>query len=210
MDDYPSRNPLDMDKRSPKIDDSCVGCANLAVNASTELSLLMENIDRIEDLTAGADLVRLERDILTYIRRLGAMKLFRTCLSRAPLENAVVDSNFVEQENLSDKSRGSILVSSGKKEQRKLRRERASEKNSKKYAPQIHTKGRRHKIKKTSSFQRSGLRKNICLFGLKPRREVIARNESEMSMRVKVLLCFMNLNFFSSKLIKKDMFNEFS
>ncbi|KAJ8485142.1 hypothetical protein OPV22_017627 [Ensete ventricosum] len=188
-----SRICLDLDKQIPMMETSSAFLANLTVKAPLEFRLLMENIDRIEDLIAGADMVRLERDILTHIGSLRALKLFHTsCLSRALMGSTVVYSDFMVNKHLSDcpfelllnDKKGSTIVHSGKKEKRKLRRARAMEKASKISSPQIFLKGR-HKLKRSLLLQKTVSRKFLGHFESKNRREVIARNESEMSMGVK-------------------------
>ncbi|CAL9083400.1 unnamed protein product, partial [Musa textilis] len=192
LDKWSSRICLDLDKQIPMMEASSAFHANLTVKTPLEFNLLMENIDRIEDLIAGADMVNLERDILTHIGSLGALKLFHTsCLSKALMGSTVVYSDFMVNKHLSDcpfellldDKKGSTIVHSGKKEKRKLRRARAMEKASKMSSPQIFSKGR-HKLKRSLLLQKTVSRK-LGHFESKNRREVIARNESEMSMGVK-------------------------
>ncbi|CAL9049747.1 RNA polymerase sigma factor sigC-like [Musa acuminata AAA Group] len=193
LDGWSSRICLALDKQIPMMEASSAFHANLTVKTPLEFNLLMENIDRIEDLIAGADMVRLERDILTHIGRLGALKLFHTsCISRALMGSTVVYSDFMVNKHLSDcpseppldDKKGSTIVHSGKKEKRKLRRSRAMEKASKMSSPQIFSKGR-HLLKRSLLLEKTVSRKLLGHFESENRREVIARNESEMSMGVK-------------------------
>lgn len=180
--------------------------ANLTVKTPLEFNLLMENIDRIEDLIAGADMVRLERDILTHIGSLGALKLFHaSCISRALMGSTVVYSDFMVNKHLSDcpfelllnDKKGSTIIHSGKKEKRKLRRARAMEKASKMSSPQIFSQDR-HLLKRSLLLEKTVSRKLVGHFESKNRREVIARNESEMSMGVKVLIVLRGIEMLQS------------
>ncbi|XP_074584661.1 RNA polymerase sigma factor sigC isoform X2 [Curcuma longa] len=189
LDNCTSKICQDVAKQILKVEDSSFIHTNLTLKTAAELAILMENIDRIEDLIVGADTVRLERDILTHLRRLGAMKLFTTCFSKAFTETIIGSSNLVNKhldaypfELRFDEKKDSILVHSNKKEQRKKRRARRLEKVSRRSVLQIPTKSR-HKDELFSLHKR-GLGKFAGLSGSKER-EMIAKNESEMSMGVK-------------------------
>ncbi|KAK4742822.1 hypothetical protein SAY87_000823 [Trapa incisa] len=54
----------------------------LQVDPASHFSLLMENVDALEATISSMDLLKLEKDILQHLGRLGALKLFQTCMSK--------------------------------------------------------------------------------------------------------------------------------
>ncbi|XP_042402220.1 RNA polymerase sigma factor sigC-like isoform X2 [Zingiber officinale] len=189
LDNCTSKICQDVAKQILKGEDSSFIHTNLTLKTAAELALLMENIDRIEDLIVGADMIRLERDILTHLRRLGAMKLFTSCFSKAVTETIIWSSNLVNKhldaypfELRFDEKKDNIVVHSNKKEQRKKRRAQRLEKVSRRSVLQIPTEsGHKDEL---FSLRKRGLGNFAGLSGSK-KREVIAKNESEMSMGVK-------------------------
>lgn len=158
---------------------------NLQGRKASDFSILMENLDMLEATFSDSYVGRLEREILGQLERLGALKLFHACLSKTlksptffdfsdmptqlikqPLINETVDVHVAE-----------IVVRSRKKEERKSRRGRASQKASLLALPsKIIQKG---SLQKRPSNSRS-------------RRLTIAKNEAEMSRQLKVVSCFSN------------------
>ena len=170
-------------------EDTSAYVASLRSSSHLQFSLLMENVDKIEDILVGRDLVRLERDILVHIGKLGALKLFHACLSRTLMAPTAVNPNLLLTKHFRDdptdfpvgKQETTTIVRTGKKEQRKLRRMRASS-------------------KEVSKVQDSKVSALTALCGPKSssksrtRRSLIARNESEMSKGVKVFVFHVNYN----------------
>lgn len=162
------------------MEDSSVQVANLRPSSKLQFSYLLENLDRVEDILADTDLVRLERDILVQIGRLGAFKLFHACLIRTLAASSPVDPNILLSENFRGyltyfplgKQDVTTIVRSGKAEERKLRRTKAFSSRSEKVQDS-----------KVSCFTRSAWPKS---FPKSRSRSLIARNESEMSKGVKV------------------------
>ncbi|KAG1346661.1 putative RNA polymerase sigma factor sigC [Cocos nucifera] len=169
-------------------EDSSTYHARLKASSSLQYSLLMENLDRIEDVFAGTDLVRLQRDILVHIRRLGALKLFHACLSMTLIAPTADNSNSLHGEHSGGcslefpmgKQKHNIIAHSGKKKERKLRRRRALERASEMSA----LLGTSKKHCKTFSLP-TGLGKLNYSSESRKRRVLIASNESEMTRGVK-------------------------
>ncbi|KAF8407125.1 hypothetical protein HHK36_006250 [Tetracentron sinense] len=159
--------------------------ANLQSRKTSHFNLLMKNLDKIEESFAKSDLVRLEGDILVQLGKLGALKLFHACLSRTLKAPTVLDLSAPPTElckehlmtGATDDHRGSITVHSGRKQERKSMRERASEKAAKISAISSSTvhRGPQHPTFSTAKK----------LSNSKTRRLILARNESEMSRGVK-------------------------
>ncbi|CAM0953285.1 unnamed protein product [Alopecurus aequalis] len=110
-------------------------------SSSLEYNLLMQNIHVLESSLAGEDMVMLERDILVHMEQLGAMQWFNASRSRAkltrqtsseldfaPLGNVVEfdTATPLEEERTGDQ----LVIRSGRSQERKIRRTRASEKGS--------------------------------------------------------------------------------
>lgn len=171
---FDSSRPIAMTK------DASVCVASLRQSSSLQFSFLIENVDKIEDILAGADLVRLERDILVHIGKLGALKLFHACLSRTLTTSTYVNPNLLLGKNLRDdttdlhvgKQKTTAVVRTGRREERKLRRTKASLKRFEKMQDS-----------KTSSL--NVLARPKASSKSRSRRSLIARNESEMSKGVK-------------------------
>ncbi|KAK6912778.1 RNA polymerase sigma-70 region 4 [Dillenia turbinata] len=97
--------------------------------------LLMENLDMLEETFADSDVVWLEKEILGQLKMLGALKLFQACLSRS-LKTPTVSNMFdisnmriveCEAEGSVDAQIGKVIIHSGKREESRLRREKALE-----------------------------------------------------------------------------------
>lgn len=176
------RSNHDANEQTAEIDTSS------AAGNSSELGLLLENLNEVESIVCDADLVRLEREILVHIQRLGALKLFHACLSSTVSTSTATENEFLRDcptECLGKKPENEIVVHSGKKEQRKIRRAIASEKARKaKMAPLSYSK-RMGKVRVPSFLVPSGLSGNLDSTQAGKKRIVIASNEAEMSRGVK-------------------------
>ncbi|KAK9149405.1 hypothetical protein Scep_008162 [Stephania cephalantha] len=158
------------------------------VNGKSRYGLLMENIRKIEEIVADKDFIRLERDILTQIGTLGALKLFHVCLSRTlktpsfvPMPITVTDLPSVRaRDDAATDRAGRIIVRSRRKEERKSRRKRALEKATKIYG--LSAIKMISKVPKRASYSR--LKDSSSS---RSKRLVIARNESKMSKGIQDL-----------------------
>ncbi|XWS70281.1 hypothetical protein CRYUN_Cryun03dG0034700 [Craigia yunnanensis] len=163
-------------------------CTNQQACKTSHYSLLMENLEDLEETFVDSDVLRLEREILLQIGRLGALKLFNICLSRThkasnilDLSDVSADSGECNMNGLVDRQKDKVIVCSRKKKQRQKRRERTVENPtiiSTLLLPSntLHVRFQKPKI---SSAKR--------LSDSRRRRLIIARNEAEMSKRVKVV-----------------------
>ncbi|KAL6848762.1 hypothetical protein ACP4OV_021345 [Aristida adscensionis] len=158
-------------------------------NSNLEYSLLMQNLNELETSLAGEDLVMLERDILVHMKQLGALKSFDAPLSMATLDIltetsdesdcALIDKiiNFDPETPLEEQD-AEVIVRSGKSQERKLKRMRASEKCSRvsvKVSPR-----RSKKSRKSSSSQFISEWKNYP-----GRRRSIVREQSALLVTIK-------------------------
>ncbi|XP_020166992.1 RNA polymerase sigma factor sigC [Aegilops tauschii subsp. strangulata] len=105
---------------------------------SLEYNLLMQNIHVLQSSLAAQDLVVLERDILVHIEQLGALKWFNASRSSATITPTSLESDFALPWNdtefapvtpLDEQSDDDqlVVIRSGKSQERKLKRIRASE-----------------------------------------------------------------------------------
>ncbi|XVE97629.1 hypothetical protein REPUB_Repub03eG0035300 [Reevesia pubescens] len=154
---------------------------------ASRYSLLMENLDVLEETFVDTDVLRLEREIILQLGRLGALKLFDICLSRTHKASDILDLSDVpsasgecNMNDLVDGQKDKVIVSCRKKKQRRKRRERAVENTtiSAQLMPPNTLHGRFQKPKVSSARRMSDSRR---------RRLIIARNEAEMSKGVKVV-----------------------
>ncbi|XP_043707437.1 RNA polymerase sigma factor sigC [Telopea speciosissima] len=65
--------------------------ASLEESSTSRFSLLMENIEKIEEIFVNSKLVRLEREILVLLEKLGALKVFHMFLSRTIKTSTIHD-----------------------------------------------------------------------------------------------------------------------
>ncbi|XP_020265238.1 RNA polymerase sigma factor sigC isoform X2 [Asparagus officinalis] len=171
---YNSSSPINTMEDSP----ACVESLRRS-SSHIQFSLLMENLGEIEDILAGGDAVRLERDIMLHIGKLGALKLFRACLSRTLMAPTSINSDFLLTENFRgysssfplSRQEAPTIVRSGRSEERRLRRMRASSKRSEKV-----------KDPKVSAFTRWGGLEGPSESRSRP---FIARKEAQMAKGVK-------------------------
>ncbi|KAJ6698070.1 RNA polymerase SIGMA FACTOR SIGC [Salix purpurea] len=156
---------------------------------TSRFSFLLDNLDTLEKLVADLDAVRLERDILLQLGRLGALEFFNACLSSTLQTSNVLDLSAVHTENTGESKTdgmfddyiGKTVVRTGKKKERKFRRERAASDNGKKAASlSLPSKTVQNNLQKPSFVKRTSSSSG--------RRSSIARNEAKMSRGVKVAL----------------------
>ncbi|XP_072967130.1 RNA polymerase sigma factor sigC [Typha angustifolia] len=164
---------------------------SLSASNSLQFNLLMENLNKIEDILDGKDLVRLQRDILVHIRQLGALKLFHAYLSRTVTVPTVLESDFLLTEHFANchlefpvnEQKADVIVRTGKNEERKLRRQRASEKATR--LSYLTVSSKKLKAEKSTFSSPISVDEKAGLSALRSRRSALARNESEMSEGVK-------------------------
>ncbi|XP_062180616.1 uncharacterized protein LOC133885006 [Phragmites australis] len=114
-----------------------LGCTN----SNLQYSLLMQNLGELENSLAGKELAVLEKDIHVHIEQLGALKSFDASMSRATLDTLTHASHesdcslfdkiikFDPETPLKEEDT-EVIIRSGKNQERKLKRIRASEKGS--------------------------------------------------------------------------------
>nr|CAD1824058.1 unnamed protein product [Ananas comosus var. bracteatus] len=142
---------------------TAAAAAKLGAKSYLQFNLLMDNLHDVEDILSGTDLIMLERDILVHIKQLGALKLFRACLSRNFSVATTLESNFVETSF--DEHNDRVIVRTAKARERKLRRKGASE-----------------RVKEETTAL---LPSSVTYPGSRSKRASIAQNESKMSEGVK-------------------------
>lgn len=154
---------------------------------TSRISFLLDNLDTLEKLVADLDALKLERDILLQLGRLGALEFFNACLSRTLQTSNVLDLSAVPTENtgesktdgMLDDLTGKTVVRTGKKEERKFRRERAASDNGKKTTSlSLPSKTVQNNLQKPTFVKRTS--------NSSSRRSLIARNEAKMTRGVKV------------------------
>ena len=162
-------------------------------NSNLQYGLLMENLQALETSfsLAGKDLKMLEKDILVHIEHLGALGSFNASMSRATLDTLTQISHepdfslldkvikFDPETPLKEQD-AEVIVRSGKSQERKQKRMRASEKASK-ISVKINPR-RSKKSRKSSSSQFISEWKNYP-----GRRRTIVREQSSLLVTIKVL-----------------------
>jgi RNA polymerase sigma factor len=133
-------------------------------NSNLQYGLLMQNLEELEASLVEEELVTLERDVLVHIEQLGALKSsFGESMSTATLRTqtsyepdyALLDEIIInpDPETKADDDDTQVIVRSGKSEERKLKRMRASEKASGVVPVKLSNKRRPRKSRKSSSSQ---------------------------------------------------------
>uniref|UniRef100_A0A7N0RJC9 Sigma factor n=1 Tax=Kalanchoe fedtschenkoi TaxID=63787 RepID=A0A7N0RJC9_KALFE len=157
--------------------------------SASHYHLLLENLSILEETFTASQAIRLETDILVLLGRLGALKLFRICLSRtfngsASLELGDVllgDTEGQKNESpVSDDARN-VIVRSGKKEERKSRRKGSLEKLNKNAILSLPVE---YTPKKVGRPVISSSRKQI---NFKMKRSSLIKNEADIARGVKVV-----------------------
>ncbi|XP_031117976.1 RNA polymerase sigma factor sigC-like isoform X2 [Ipomoea triloba] len=159
----------------------------LESSKAKHFGFLMQNLEMLEHIFADSDGVRLERDILVQLERIGALELFHTCLERT-LKSST-SSNLtdvpielieeIQEDGLVNVNVDKSVVSSGKRQERESRRKRQP-KNTRgikvELLPKRFGDPRQPKL---SSGKKLGNSRNT--------RQNIAKNEIEMSIGIKVV-----------------------
>lgn len=148
----------------------------------SHFGVLMNNLSMLEKTFADSDVLRLENDILSQLDRLGALKLFHTCLSRTRSRpgNSSVSEDIEEHQmesHVNADQMAKIVVSSGKKEKRKAKRVKSSWNEKDFYLLPSNSKPK-HQHQNLSSPGKSSK-----YSGSRPK---VARNEAELTVGVKV------------------------
>ncbi|KAK9273309.1 hypothetical protein L1049_018116 [Liquidambar formosana] len=162
---------------------------SVQASKAPHFNLLMENLDILEETFADSNVVSLERDILVHLERLGALQLFHTCLSNTVKTSTSFDMSDAPTELIGegqmqgtiDDHVSNVVVCSGKKYERKSRRERALEKANKISVLSMPSKtNNKRPGRPTISSAKRPSNSRI-------KRLIMARNEAEMSRGVKVV-----------------------
>ncbi|KAK7384959.1 hypothetical protein VNO78_30662 [Psophocarpus tetragonolobus] len=139
--------------------------------------LLMENLGVLEETFVNSEALRLEKDIMLQLEKLGALELFNVCLSRS-LGTSLV-SDYADKV---DEYKGKVLVQSSKKKENRTRRKREFIATGTAVSSEALTlKAKREDLLRFSSsfVKRTSDTKN--------KRIMVAKREAEMSKGVKVL-----------------------
>ncbi|KAM1364944.1 hypothetical protein ACFX13_044029 [Malus domestica] len=155
--------------------------------SAAHFSLLLKNLDALEESFANSDVLKLENEILLQLGRLGALQLFNAYLSRTLTSSSFFDLSDIptvpieeyKMDKKVDNDRGKTIVWSGKKEERRSRK-RASDNarvSSELLSPKTTWEG--FKPPTVSSAKRAS--------NSRRRRLTIVLNEAELSTGVKVI-----------------------
>lgn len=171
--------------RKPDEANQYTSATSVQASKVSHFGVLMNNLNMLEKTFADSDALRLENNILSQLDRLGALKLFYSCLSRtrSPPVNSLVTEYIQEHQmksNVNDQM-AKIVVSSGKKEERKAKRVKVSEKEKDVYLlpSPSRTKHVHHQNQNLSSRRKSSKYR-----GSRPK---LTRNEAELTAGVKLL-----------------------
>lgn len=142
---------------------------------ASHFRLLMENLSVLEETFADSEALRLEKDIVLQLEKLGALELFNVCLSRSLGTSLVSDYT-----NKVDDNKGKVVVQSSRKKENKSRRKRVSNATTVS-SPSLTLKvDQEDLLRFSASFvKRASNTKN--------KRIMVAKREAEMSKGVKVL-----------------------
>lgn len=155
---------------------------------TSHYTLLLQNLNVLEETFADSGVSKLEKEILLQLGRLGALKLFEICLSRTLKTSSFLDLSDLPTEPIEEhKMERKNIVRSGKKEERKSRKRTSYD--SKKFSGTLPVKQMREGFKKPnpSSVRRAS--------NSRSRRLMMAKNEAELSVGVKVVLIFKYMDF---------------
>ncbi|KAF7817091.1 RNA polymerase sigma factor sigC [Senna tora] len=156
---------------------------------ASHFRLLIENLDILEETISDSEALRLEKDIILQLGKLGALEFFNTRLSGSHETSCFVDFSDQRPEQVEDHQTnskvdallGKVVVPSRRKKENKPRRKRALtsiEVSSQSLPSKSTQEGLLHLP--ASSAKRASNYKN--------RRTMIAKKEAEMSKAVKVLV----------------------
>ncbi|XP_066363551.1 uncharacterized protein [Miscanthus floridulus] len=162
-------------------------------NSNLQYGLLMQNLQELETSLDGKDLKTLENDILAHIEQLGALRSFNASMNRATLldnqthdqpDSSLLDHQIIKfdpETPLDEEQEGSevVVVRSGKSQERKLRRIRASEKGTR-ISVKVNPRRPKKSSRKASSSQ------FISEWKSHPgRRRIIVREQSALLATIK-------------------------
>ncbi|GMN40034.1 hypothetical protein TIFTF001_009264 [Ficus carica] len=164
------------------------GGESYIASKATHFSLLMQNLGVLEKSFADSDVLRLKREILLQLGRLGALKLFKTCLSRTLETSNFLNLSNMPLEQIGENMTGSkmddntsrTIVRTGKSEERKSRKRRL-ENHNRLSSQSLATDAIWQGLRKPSV---SHMRRAV---NSRSRRRALAKNEAEMSAGVKVI-----------------------
>ncbi|XP_050365081.1 RNA polymerase sigma factor sigC [Argentina anserina] len=140
---------------------------------TSHFTLLLQNLNVLEETFADSNVLQLEKEIIMQLGRLGALKLFDICLSRTLKTSSFIYLSDIPTEPIEEnKIERKNIVRSGKKEERKSR---------KRPPDSLPLKPMKEGFKKPIP---SSVRKAS---NSRSRRVMMAKNEAEMSVGVKVI-----------------------
>lgn len=162
--------------------DTSVYVRGLQACNTSHFHILMENISVLENKVSDSELLKLERDILVHLGRLGALQLFHACLSRT-MDMSYLPAQGTEGKRTNDRNDNDLkknVIFSKRKGERKSRQERRLQATSKRCAcrsENSNEKSMHHVV--SSDAKKTKVR---------GRRTMIAKNEAEMSRGIKVVV----------------------
>lgn len=142
-----------------------------------QYNLLAKNLLALEDTFVALDSLRMERDIMLQMRKLGATELFKTCLSRSRGSSSTASCLSATETKL-ECPKQQEYVSSRRKLKKKARRSSLMTGNG--------DDGDSLKIGSKSPWSDIDVSRVRKSSKHKKKRERISRNEAEMSTGVKV------------------------
>lgn len=177
------------DNQMPVAEGQFVSSKGLEACTASHFSLLLQNLNVLEETFATSDVLKLEKEILLQLGRLGALRLFDICLSRTLKTSSFLDLSDIptvpvevgKMERKEDNNISEIIVRSGKKEERS--RERTSDNAT------VSSNSLRLKTI-WEGFKKPNLSSGKRASNYRSRRLTISKNEAEMSIGVKVVLIF--------------------
>lgn len=154
---------------------------------TSHFSLLLQNLDVLEETFADSGVSKLEKEILLQLGRLGALKLFDICLSRTLKTSSFLDLSEIPTEPIEEqKMDRKVIVRSGKKEERRSRKRTSDDSKISSDSLPLKPMSKGFKNPTISSVRRAS--------NSRSRRLMIAKNEAEMSVGVKVVLMFKDID----------------
>lgn len=163
----------------------------LKSSKAKHFGFLMLNLEMLEHIFADSYVVRLERDILVQLERIGALELFHTCLERTLKSSSFSNLTDVPNELIEEIQEDGLLnvnvdksvVSSGKRQERESRKKRQPKNTSGIKVELLPTGFEQYpRQPKLSSRKKLGNSRNT--------QQNIAKNEIEMSIGIKVVSSF--------------------
>lgn len=162
------------------IDDKEHSFVSSAGLRTSHFSLLLQNLDVLEETFADSGVSKLEKEILLQLGRLGALKLFDICLSRTLKTSSFLDLSEIPTEPIEEqKMDRKVIVRSGKKEERRSRKRTSDDSKISSDSLPLKPMSKGFKNPTISSVRRAS--------NSRSRRLMIAKNEAEMSVGVKVI-----------------------